>query len=195
MATRTPLPTPELLTYEAYLAEGEINQRYDILDGVRIYMPAPTWSHQEILLNIAEALRGYQRASGSGRVVVAPFDVIIRRVPKLQTRQPDVLFITNDTLTRGGGVPKRGGLEVSPELIVEILSDSERQHMVAGKLADYITIGVKEAWLVRPDAQTVEVVRLTPNGPVPVTTYDATQTLQSLTFPDLTLPVADFFQP
>ncbi|HZP81167.1 MAG TPA: hypothetical protein VFB21_05995 [Chthonomonadaceae bacterium] len=33
------------------MAEGEINTRYDILDGVRIYMTNPTRRHQRILNN------------------------------------------------------------------------------------------------------------------------------------------------
>lgn len=192
MATRTPLPMPELLTYEGYLAEGEINKRYDILDGVREYMSSPTLTHQEVAMNLLECLRAYQRETGRGRTVIAPFDILIRRVPRLRTRQPDLLFLTNETLAKvdASALP----FPAAPELVVEILSDSERQRMVADKLADYIAIGVKEAWLVRPDAQTVEVLRLTSNGPVTVATYDATQTLQSFTFPDLAVTVADFFQ-
>lgn len=193
MAIKYP-PAPDLLTYEQYMAEEEICLRYDIIEGVRMDMAAPTWAHQEVLLNIAEILRGYQRASGKGRVAVAPLDVLIRRLPRLQVRQPDVLFITHAQLAKGGGIPARGPLEVAPELVVEILSDSERQSMIAGKLADYLAIGVQEAWLVRPEAQTVEVVRLTSSGPVSVAVYEAAQRVQSLAFPDLSASVADCFQ-
>ena len=31
-----------LLTYEGYITEGEINRRYDIIDGERFYMASPT---------------------------------------------------------------------------------------------------------------------------------------------------------
>src|SRR5690348_6077789 len=46
MAIAAKTDSPERLTYEQYLAEGEINERYDILDGVRIFMPGPKWRHQ-----------------------------------------------------------------------------------------------------------------------------------------------------
>src|SRR5262249_26251775 len=165
MAVTKPQTASSVLTYEQYMAEGEIHQRYDIVDGVRFYMPGPNWRHQRIQVNATGILRDYERRTGSGFVIAAPFDILIRRVPTLQTRQPDVLFITRAQLESGGGVPELGPLEVAPELVVEILSDSETERSLAAKLADYVTIGVKEAWLVRPERRTVEVVRLAPDGP------------------------------
>ena len=38
------------LTYEQYMAEPEIRRRYDILDGVRVFMTNPTIQHQKIYL-------------------------------------------------------------------------------------------------------------------------------------------------
>jgi Uma2 family endonuclease len=42
----------ERLTYEQYLAEPEIRRRYDIIDGVRVFMTNPTIQHQEIQGNV-----------------------------------------------------------------------------------------------------------------------------------------------
>ena len=76
------------LTYEAYLAEGEINRRYDIVNGRRLFMPSPTRGHQRILKNLARAFDRFERASGHIQMYFAPMDVLIRASP-LQTRQPD----------------------------------------------------------------------------------------------------------
>lgn len=38
MAIKTPSVSVELLTYEQYMAEGEIRGSYKILDGVRYFM-------------------------------------------------------------------------------------------------------------------------------------------------------------
>jgi Uma2 family endonuclease len=116
-------------------------------------------------------------------------------VPRLQTRQPDVLFITHKTLARGGGIPEKGPLEVGPELVVEILSDSETERLFEEKLADYVTIGVKECWRLWPGSRTVDVLALTDAGAVIAATYDETQNVPSLIFPDLTVPVAALFAP
>jgi Uma2 family endonuclease len=125
---------------------------------------------------------------------IAPLDVLITREPRLRTRQPDVLLIARETLEAAGGIPQQGVLEAAPELIVEIISDSDRQKVIDGKLADYIRIGVQEAWLAWPETRTIQVFRLTAAGPLLAATYSETQSVVSLTFPDLTVPVADIFR-
>jgi hypothetical protein len=52
----------------------------------------------------------------------------------------------------------------------------------------------EQCWRVLPQTLTVELLRLTPDGPVMVAAYGSTQSLQSLTFPDLIVPVTDLFQ-
>lgn len=74
---------------------------------------------------------------------------------------------------------------------IEIISDSETTRSIGDKLADYISIGVQEAWLIRPGTRLVELVRLTASGPETVGVYDTTQTFASLSFPDLTVATAD----
>ena len=194
MATMTEAPAATL-TYEAYMAEPEVQGRYDIVNGVRIIMPGATWDHQTVSMNIVELLRRYARASGVGKVNTAPFDVLIRRTPKLQTRQPDVLFVSFARLARVGGRPAKGALEVAPELVVEIISDSETQRILKDKLADYIHIGVDECWVVRPDDGTVEVLALTPSGARSIATYGNGQAVASVVFPGLSVAIVDVFAP
>jgi Uma2 family endonuclease len=194
MAIATP-PTAKLLTYEDYLAEETVYRRYDIIEGMRVFMSAPTWQHQRIQSNILLLLRVYEAQSGRGFCVGAPIDVLIRRQPRLQTRQPDVLFIAHPTLARGGGIPATGPLTVGPELIVEIVSSSDRENVLAAKLDDYCDVGVQEAWIVYPDTRAVTVQRLTPAGPVPVADHPENAAFTSLVFPDLAVTVADFFRP
>ncbi len=194
MAMTTEAPALALtheLTYEAYIAEPTVYGRYDVVDGVRIFMPGATWDHQEIALNLGELLRGYARSSGIGKVNIAPFDVLIRRTPKLQTRQPDVLFVSFDRLAQIGGRPVKGPLAVAPELVVEIISDSETQRILGDKLADYVSIGVNECWVVRPDAGTVEVLTLTPGGAGSVAVYRQGEEVRSVVFAGLTAAIAD----
>lgn len=183
---------PQLLTYEQYLAEEETNLRYDILDGERIFMPNPTRQHQKISFKIASALYDYNQQVDFGEMIQAPCDVLITRVP-LRTRQPDVLLISHAQLAHCAPDTDPNALEAAPELVVEILSPSETRSIRAGKINDYGTIGVRECWVVSPDPQTVEVLALTPDGANSVALYDIAQTVQSVTFPDLTVPVADLF--
>jgi len=190
MAITTEAPALAL-TYEAYMAEPTVYGRYDIVNGVRIFMPGATWGHQEIAANINDRLREYARATRSGKVIFAPFDVLIRRFPKMQVRQPDVLMISFARLAQVGGRPAKGPLEIGPELVVEIISDSETQRILGDKLADYSSIGVDECWVVRPDAATVEVLALTPDGANSVAVYGEDEVVQSVVFAGLIVAVAD----
>lgn len=192
MATLTLAPAPTL-TYEAYLAEPEVQGRYDIVNGVRIFMSGATWDHQTFLMNLVERLRQYGRMTGIGKANVAPFDVLIRRFPKLQTRQPDLLFISFTRLAQAGGRPAKGPLSVAPELVVEIISDRETQQILKDKLADYCEIGVDECWVVRPDTRTVEVLALSADAVRSVAVYTETQTAASVVFAGLSTAVADIF--
>lgn len=185
----------QTLTYEEYMAEPQVEGRYDIIEGVRILRPGASWDHQTVSGNLYDLLRNYGRDSGIGKALYSPFDVLIRHVPRLQTRQPDILLISHTRLTQAGGRPRVGPLEAAPELVVEIISDSETQHILNDKLTDYISIGVDECWVVRPESRTIEILRLTPNGPQTVAIYDDTQTVTSVILPTLTVPVADVFAP
>lgn len=187
------------MTYEEYLASPEEMARYDILDGWKVYrlygdkhLPNPTVEHQDIALNTAESFRAYQRAgSGRGRVILAPCDVLITRRP-LRKRQPDVLFISPERFgdrRRNDPAP----LSPAPELVVEIVSPSDKPSVLAAKLADYRSVDVREVWVVRAEAQSVEVVRLTLEEIATAATYERGQSVVSLTFPDLLVPVDDIF--
>jgi Uma2 family endonuclease len=183
---------PPLLTYEAYLEEGEVLQRYDIIDGVRESMPNPSRHHQRLLFKIGRLFSHYEETSGQGQVIIAPCDVLITRIP-LRTRQPDVLFISKDRLAQNPSEDDPAPLNPAPELVVEILSPSETWRIHARKIADYCKVNVLECWAVSPDTQSVEVLRLAPQGAQSEAVYRMGETVVSLTFPDLAVPVAEIF--
>ena len=154
-------------------------------------LPNPTVEHQDIALNLAELLRAYQRSARRGRVIMAPCDVMITRRP-LRNRQPDILFISHKRFNdrdRTNPAP----LSPAPELVVEIVSPSDRPAVLAAKIADYRAVDVREVWVVRAEAQTVEVVRLTLDEIETVATYGRGQTAISLAFLDIRVSVDEIF--
>ncbi len=190
-------PDAELLTYERYVQEF-MNERptlqpYAIVEGVRTFMSSLLLTHQRIVIKLILLLSVYEQMRRSGIVITAPFDVLIRRIPRLQVRQPDVLFITNDRVEQAGGIMIEGPLTVAPQLVIEILSPSETASIVRDKIEDFRSIGVEEAWLVSSQAETIQVLRLSADGAETVGLYANGQTLQSRALPDLSVDLADVF--
>ena len=181
---------PKLLYYEDYLKEGETNWRYDIIDGVRVDMASPTAYHQRIVQRLTRFLEDFEEA-GDALTFAAPCDVQITLFP-LRTRQPDVMFVSNERLgNRPLDAPPP--LDAVPELVIEVISDSDRQRVLNAKLADFYTIGVDECWIVRPEDRTVTVLRAGINDWEQAAVYGENETAQSVILPRLSAAVAEIF--
>ncbi len=185
------------MTYEEYISGPEEMARYDILDGWKVYrlygdnlVPSPTRRHQNIALNIAEAFRSFQRQTRTGKVIIAPCDVEITYQP-LKCRQPDVLFISQERLEQNAPSDEYDPLAPAPELIVEIISASDTKSVLAAKIDDYQAVQVQEVWVVRPEAQTVEVLTLTDSSS---RIFESGTTASSAIFDGLTVSVDAIFQ-
>lgn len=188
MAIATPT---HLLTYEEYLAEGEVMLCYDIVDGERI-VTNPAQRHNDIAFQLTRLFDRYAASVGTCRVLTAPRDVLIRRDP-LRVRQPDVSLITRERLLRGPSPDDPAPLPIGPELVVEVLSPSDTRAARAAKLEDYRVAGVDECWIVAPGPRTVEVLRLNAGRIESAALYGKEQEVVSLVFPGLLVPVTTIF--
>ena len=192
MTIAPPPPSLNFWTYERYL-NTPIQGRFEIIEGVLHQMPSPNMPHQFCSLRLSSAFLRYEEEKQNGAAVAAPSDVLIRRSPRLQVRQPDVYYISLERLRRVGGIPAHGPLEIGPELIVEIISDSETTQDIEDKTQDYLSIDVREMWRVYRDTRTVDVVELTARGASILQSYGAGETVVSRVFPDLTVAVNAIF--
>jgi Uma2 family endonuclease len=145
------------LTYQQYLDLPEMRARYSIVDGELVMEAMPIPSHQTLLLELVLKLSPFVRERHLGKVFVAPLDIVIRREP-LRTRQPDLMFISHWRRSIVGQQAIEGG----PDLVIEILSPSNTLSDVQRKLQDYQRVSVREAWIVSPQALTVQVLQLSP---------------------------------
>ena len=187
--------TPGRLTYEQYVeelcAQPPTRQPYDIIDGVLNMSPAPDVTHQRTVTRLVFLLVGLESISAA-RVFTSPLDVVIRREP-LRTRQPDVLVISEQRCTADGGIDMHGPLTVAPELVIEVLSPSETRRTVYAKIADHQEVGVVECWIVSPQAETIELLSLSPDSVRTAAVYGQGDEVQSLMFPAIKLPNAGVF--
>ena len=186
--------TKKKISFEDYLLMPEINHPYEIIDGEFMPSPAPIPAHQRISANIFKRLDEHVEANNLGVVFYAPVDIILQRQP-LRTRQPDVLFIHRDKLSGTGldAIEELQILEIAPDLVVEILSSSDTEKVLSGKLSDYQRIGVKECWLVSREARSVEILQFTKEQSQSLGHFGLGETIRSEVLPDFQLTVDAIF--
>ena len=188
MTTTSPA-TQTTLTYEEYLKEPETMLRYDIVDGEVIMSAAPNIFHQTVSGNVNEPVRRFVRQNNLGGVWYAPVDVIVQQEP-LRTRQPDLLFISNAR----AAIILEGRIHGGPDLVVEILSPGNSRAEIESKLADYALIGVRECWMISPEAGTVETLQLYAGEWKRLAIRGVGEIVESVVLPELELPVSEIFQ-
>ena len=150
--------------------------------------PTPTIAHQRILGNLFWKLDQFVSEQQVGEVLFAPVDVIVQRDP-LRTRQPDLLFVSNERASILGGQVD-GGFD----LVVEILSPSNSRSDLEAKLSDYATLRVSECWLVSPEARSVEILGLTEGSWVRLGISGLGELVRSRVLPELDLAVVQLFE-
>lgn len=190
----TTASTKKKISFEDYLLMPEINHPYEIIDGEFMPSPAPIPAHQRMSANIFKRLDEHVEAEDLGIVLFAPVDIILQRHP-LRTRQPDVLFIHRDKLSGTGfdAIEELQILEIAPDLVIEVLSSSDTEKVLSGKLSDYQRIGVKECWLVSREARSVEVLQLTKEQSQSLGHFGLGETIRSQVLPDFQLTVDAIF--
>lgn len=183
------------LTFEAWLALPETKQRYEIVDGALLMPPTPTPDHQWIMMTILRPLDEFVKERDLGVVLPAPVDLLIRREP-LRTRQPDILYLSAERTGIRGRAELRGlqFLEMPPDLVVEVLSPGNTRRDIEDKLKDYSQIGVRECWLVSPEAETIEVLRLSGEEAASAAILGVDGTLHSEALSDFTLHIREIFR-
>ncbi len=171
---------------EAYYQLPEGPPYFQLIDGELFMSPSPQFFHQEIVLNLAFALREYLRGHPLGKIIVAPSDV---EFDKDNVFQPDLYFIRQDRL----GIVDEHGVKGAPDLIVEVVSASTGQLDLGPKKTIYARYGVVEYWVVWPRTQEVEVYRLGDSADRPDRKLAGGESLQSGLLPGFTLSLAEIF--
>ena len=172
--------------YVAMTPPANSGPRYQLINGVLVEMSGATLAHQSFLLELSLELSAQVRATSIGRIVIAPYDVHIDRY---NTFQPDLMYVSNDRLHILEQLAATG----SPDVVVEILSDSTRRRDLNEKLPVYAANGVREVWIVDLDAITVTVHSGDGSAFAPVRTFAASDTLTSNAIPGVAVDLGPIF--
>jgi Uma2 family endonuclease len=127
--------------------------RAELLDGVMIVHSPASPRHDNVAGFLRALMRVYARAKRLG-LVLGP-DALIRLKPKRKVG-PDLFFLKQDRLPRP--LPAKQ-FEGAPDMIVEVLSPSNRSDDLEDKRPLYREAGVEEIWFVDPDRQEIYVDR------------------------------------
>ncbi|MFT4039132.1 MAG: Uma2 family endonuclease [Thermomicrobiales bacterium] len=134
------------------MPESERGERYELIDGELVVSPPPVWRHQMISTRLAAWLTMHVDSEGLGWVNSGPGVAISSRTYLI----PDVVFVSRER----GDIIDEAGIEGAPDLAIEILSPKTRRHDLLTKRAQYAQLGVREYWIIDPDALTIDVLAL-----------------------------------
>jgi len=184
-ATTQAKTVDHLITAEELWRFGP-NAPGELVRGEFIEMPPTGFPHAATEARIARLLGNFVDERRCGTVLTGEAGIITQRNPD-SVRGADIAYISNERLAQS---KSDGYLDVAPELVVEVVSPSDRWTEINEKVDEYLACGVDEVWIVDPRTRRVTCYR---SGGV--RTYHATETLTAPdALPGLSLLVATLFE-
>lgn len=141
-----------LLTAEDLAELPDEGSRFELIEGVLEQMPPSGFDHGLISAAIAARLDRFVRERDLGRVVGAETGFLLSRDPDT-VLAPDAAFVSSDRLPPPA--ERRGFAALAPDLVVEVVSPSDRASAVADKALRWIEAGTRLVWVVYPERHLV----------------------------------------
>ncbi len=176
-----------LLTAEQFAALPLAGLRSELIQGELRTLPPTFEDHGEITMRLSVILGQYVLAQRLGKLYAAETGFLIARDPDT-VRAPDIAFIAQARLSAPRSAPR--WVPTIPDLVVEVVSSSDRPAEVSAKVAMWLAAGVRLVWVVRPEDHTIEVHR--PHAPSAILTEAATLDGADVV-PGFATPVATIF--
>ena len=141
----------EGFSVEDYLS---LNGNYfvEYVDGCLQVLPMPDALHQAIAFVVATLLVDYSKSDVDARTKLSPFKVWLN--PR-KYREPDVCFMKGENAAR-----RTGGFWRGADLVVEVVSESNRDHDYETKRVDYARAGIPEYWIIDPSQNILRLYKL-----------------------------------
>ncbi len=161
------------------------DHRYDLVRGELWRMAPAGFRHGAIAGAAAQFLRDFASKHDLGVVLGAETGFRLARDPDT-VLAPDAAFVRRDRLPPPD--QRAGFPDLAPDLVVEVVSPSDRADQVNEKVVSYLDAGVPLVWVVYPDTRTVAVHA--PDGTVRLM-READELDGGDVLPGMRLPVAD----
>ena len=136
------------------LAPGD-DLLYEVVDGQVVEL-APMGAYEIRIASVLTMyLETFARQHQLGRAVQEMLFDLTATVQR--KRRPDVAFVSYDRWPRQHRVPRTEAWEVVPNLVVEVVSPTDRVDNVVDKVAEYFRAGVECVWVSLPSQEQVYV--------------------------------------
>ena len=138
--------TGTLITADELLHTHIPDKQVELVRGVLIIREPPGFLHGDVAMRLALRLGNHVEANGLGHVLAAETGFKLQSNPDT-VRAADVAFLSNDRFPdpRPDGYPA-----LAPDLVVEVLSPSDRPGEVLTKVGDWLEAGARLVWVIDP---------------------------------------------
>jgi Uma2 family endonuclease len=167
------------LDYGDYCAIPPDGKRYELLSGDLHVTPAPSPSHQRVVLRLARVLQDY--FGQPAEVFVSPIDVILTEQDVVQ---PDLVVVS------GPAQVSDRGIEGPPLLVVEVLSPTTSAYDRTTKALRYAALGVTHYWIADLPAKRLECYRREASGYQQAASAAGDERFRHPDFPGLDFPIS-----
>ncbi|MDQ4097210.1 MAG: Uma2 family endonuclease [Actinomycetota bacterium] len=130
------------------------DNRYELVEGALRTMPPPGFEHGYLTAKVAANLLAFVDEHLLGQVVAGDPGFVLARGPDT-VLAPDVAFVRADRLP--APEHRHRFAELAPDLVVEVVSPSDRPGEVTEKAVRWVEAGVRLTWMVHPDQRMVAV--------------------------------------
>lgn len=158
-------------------------KRTELVDGELIVSPAASSRHQRICTKLGLEIGLFLRTHKLGDLFSSPVHVVLDEHVHYE---PDLCFVTKERLAIIG----ENYISGPPDLIIEVISESNRSHDTVVKFSDYQRYGVKEYWLADPRENHIRVFTLEGSTYQTLGVYPPGDCVQSRTFVGLDIDPA-----
>jgi Uma2 family endonuclease len=145
-----------LMTAEELLRSSFPDKRVELVRGKLIVREPPGYQHGLVTARLTGALVNHVAATGLGDVLAGDAGFTLARDPDT-VRGPDVAFISRARAPRPTPI---AFAPLAPDLVVEVLSPSDRQGEALEKAADWLNAGTRLVWVIDPMRRQARVYRL-----------------------------------
>ena len=133
--------------------------RIEIIYGETYRMPMPLRVHQEINGELFRQISNFL-VGKTCKVYHPPFNVRPFQENEDSPEDVDTMLEPDITIVCDPNKLDKYGCKGAPDMIIEILSPSNRRHDLSVKYRIYQRAGVREYWIVDPDTKTVQTFKL-----------------------------------